>query len=92
VSQPVPPLGLIDTTNPASIIEHAASYAAFTGVANVTGQPAISLPVATDSTGMPCGVQLTARYNGEDLLLRVASQLEQAQPWSIQPVWPIRDA
>ena len=90
VSQPVPALGLIDTTNPASIIEHAASYAAITGVANVTGQPAISLPLATDSTGMPCGVQLTARCNGEDLLLRVASQLEHAQPWSIAPVWPAR--
>jgi amidase len=90
VSQPVPPLGLIDTTNPASIIEHAASYAAFTGVANVTGQPAISLPLATDSTGLPCGVQLVAAWDREDLLLRVAAQVEQAQPWSIAPVWPGR--
>ena len=91
ISQPVPPLGLIDTTNPASIIEHAASYAAFTGVANVTGQPAISLPLATDSTGLPVGVHLTARCNREDLLLRIASQVEQATPWSITPTWPPSD-
>jgi amidase len=90
VSQPVPPLGLIDTTNPASVIEHAASYAAFTGVANVTGQPAISLPLATDSDGMPCGVHFVARSDDEEVLLRLASQLEQAAPWSTAPVWPPR--
>jgi amidase len=81
VSQPAPPLGLIDTTNPSSVIEHAASYAAFTGIANVTGQPAISLPLATDADGLPCGVHFTARTDNEDLLLALASQLEQAQPW-----------
>ena len=90
VSQPVPPLGLIDTTNPASVIEHAASYAAFTGIANVTGQPAISLPLATDSTGMPCGVHFVARVDNEDLLLRLARQVEHAAPWSTTPVWPPR--
>jgi amidase len=91
ISQPVPPLGLIDTSNPASIIEHAASYAAFTGFANVTGQPAISLPLATDSTGLPCGVQLVAPCDREDLLLRIAAQIEHAAPWSIRPVWPARN-
>jgi amidase len=88
VSQPVPPLGLLDTTNPASIIEHAASYSAFTGVANVSGQPAISVPLGHDSTGLPCGIQLIARCGREDLLLRVASQLEDAAPWPIAPVNP----
>jgi amidase len=90
VSQPVPPLGLIDTTNPASVIEHASSYAAFTGIANVTGQPAISLPLATDSSGMPCGVQFVARADGEELLIRLAAQLEAASPWPTRPAWPPR--
>lgn len=85
VSQPVPPLGLIDTTNPASVMEHAASYAAFTGVANVTGQPAISLPLATDTDGLPCGVHFVGRVDNEDLLLSLAAQIEQASPWSIRP-------
>jgi amidase len=88
ISQPVPPLGLLDTTNPASMMEHGAAYSAFTGFANTTGQPAISLPLAVDATGLPIGVQLVAAFGREDLLLQVAAQIEQATPWSTRPVWP----
>lgn len=88
ISQPVPPLGLLDTTNPASMVEHGAAYSAFTAFANTTGQPAISLPLAVDVTGLPIGVQLVAAFGREDLLLQVAAQLEQAAPWSTAPVWP----
>ena len=49
---------------------------------NLTGQPAISLPLHWTSDGLPMGVQLVARHGREDLLLRVASQLEQAMPWA----------
>ncbi|MGI9615454.1 MAG: amidase [Acidimicrobiales bacterium] len=49
---------------------------------NLTGQPAISLPLHWTSDGLPMGVQLVARHGREDLLLRVASQLEQAVPWT----------
>jgi amidase len=48
---------------------------------NVTGQPAISLPVATSGDGLPIGIQLVAPYGREDLLIRVAAQLEAATPW-----------
>ena len=54
----------------------------FTAQFNVTGQPAVSLPLAWSSAGLPIGVQLVAAYSGEDVLIRLASQLEQAQPWS----------
>ena len=54
----------------------------FTTQFNVTGQPAVSLPLAWSSAGLPIGVQLVAAYAGEDLLIRLASQLERAQPWS----------
>ncbi len=54
----------------------------FTAQFNVTGQPAVSLPLAWSSAGLPIGVQLVAAYAGEDLLIRLASQLKQAQPWS----------
>jgi amidase len=49
---------------------------------NLTGLPAISLPLHWTADGLPMGVQLVARAGREDLLLRVASQLEQALPWS----------
>jgi amidase len=49
---------------------------------NITGQPAISLPLAVSASGLPIGVQLIAATGREDLLIRVASQLEQAAPWS----------
>jgi amidase len=91
LARPVPPLGLLDTTNLTSIREHAAAYAAMASPYNVTGQPAISLPLGVDAAGLPVGVQLVAAYGREDLLLRVAAQLESARPWSIAPVWPAVD-
>ena len=55
---------------------------AFTALFNVTGQPAISLPLHWTEDGLPIGVQLVAPYGREDLLIRVAAQLERAQPWA----------
>ncbi|MDI9917522.1 amidase [Rhodococcus sp. IEGM 1379] len=84
----VPPLGLLDTMNPASLWEHGMSFSGMTSPFNVTGQPAISLPLGKDSAGMPVGVQLVAAFGREDLLLQVAAQLEVARPWNTAPVWP----
>ncbi len=49
---------------------------------NMTGQPAISLPTHTTSGGVPIGVQLVGGPWEEAVLIRVASQLEKAMPWS----------
>ena len=49
---------------------------------NLTGVPALSLPFGASAGGLPIGVQLVAPLGREDLLLRVASQLEQAAPWA----------
>jgi amidase len=49
---------------------------------NITGQPAISLPLFWNSSNLPIGVQLVADFGREDLLIRVAAQLEQARPWN----------
>ena len=57
-------------------------YAAFAAAFNVTGQPAISLPLGTSTGGLPIGVQLVAAAYREDLLLQVAGQLERAVPWA----------
>jgi amidase len=55
---------------------------AFTALANVTGLPAISLPLHRTGDGLPIGVQLTAGPWDESSLIRVASQLERAAPWA----------
>ncbi len=56
-------------------------YTVFASPFNVSGQPAISLPLHWNDEGLPIGIQLVAAYGREDLLVRVAAQLEQAQPW-----------
>jgi amidase len=49
---------------------------------NVTGQPVINIPTGFDANGVPVGVQLVGRPNAEATIIALASQLEQAQPWS----------
>lgn len=78
---PVPPLGLLDTSRPESLYEHGSTYSAWTSVLNVTGMPAVSLPLGTDEDGMPVGVQLATDLGGEQLLLSLAAQVERAAPW-----------
>ncbi|GAA0966685.1 amidase family protein [Acrocarpospora macrocephala] len=56
-------------------------YSPFTMVFNVSGHPAISLPLGHSATGLPIGVQLIAPYGREDLLFQTATQLEHAMPW-----------
>ena len=53
----------------------------FTPIANLTGQPSISLPLGEAPDGMPIGVMLTAPTLREDLLLQVSAALEEATPW-----------
>ena len=58
------------------------SYVPFTPVFNVTGQPAISLPLHWSAGGLPVGVQIAGRFGDEATLLCLAAQLEQARPWA----------
>jgi len=83
---PAQPLGTYNSNVPGMDIyewgQHMYSFAAFTLIYNVTGLPAISLPLHMHSAGVPIGVQFGARFGGEATLLRLAAQLETACPWS----------
>jgi amidase len=76
------------TAGPATLLgEYVTNYvsglgSAFTRPINVTGQPAISLPLGWPGDGLPRGVQLVAGYGREDVLIRVAGALETAAPWA----------
>jgi amidase len=53
----------------------------YTSLFNVTGQPAISLPLHQTDTGLPIGIHFAARFGDEATLFRLAGQLEHASPW-----------
>ncbi len=84
MGEPPPPLGSFatDPEDPLRTIHRGEVTAAFTALINATGNPAISLPLQWSDDGLPIGVQLIAPLGREDVLLRVASQLEAAHPWA----------
>lgn len=80
-------LGLLDqTTN--KIARDNLRYVPFTQLANLTGTPAMSVPLHWTSNGLPLGVQFIAPFGDEGRLLQLAHQLETAQPWfNRMPNW-----
>lgn len=78
-------LGMLDYDTPGvslrDWLRRILEYGPFTAPFNISGDPAMSLPLGESRDGLPIGVQLVAGRGREDLLLQVAAQLEQAMPW-----------
>ncbi len=83
LAEPPPRLEEFDDVpgDPTAPMRRAGQWVAFTPPFNMSGQPAISLPLHWNADGLPIGVQLVAPYAREDLLIQIASQLENAHPW-----------
>ena len=64
------------------VVERNLAWVPYTQLANITGRPAISLPLHQTADGLPMGVQFIGRLASEGLLLRLARQLERAIPWA----------
>jgi len=80
IAIPPPEIGWLG--DPDGGIARILSVIPYTPAYNLTGQPALSLPLHWTSDGLPVGVQFVAAAGREDLLLRLAAQLEQARPWA----------
>jgi amidase len=77
-----PPIGHLDpTADYRQIMDRLLEWVAFTPLQNVTGEPAISLPIAESAAGLPVGMMLAAGHGQEARLLELAYELEEARPW-----------
>jgi amidase len=82
LAQAPPPVGaLMDEADPWANFDKAWHFTPFTQVANVTGLPAVSVPLFWSDEDLPIGVQLIGRPVDEATLIRVSAQLERARPW-----------
>ncbi|MDR3528013.1 MAG: amidase family protein [Rhizomicrobium sp.] len=84
LGEPVWPLGRFnpDRSDIEAAMDEFGAYVPFTPLQNITGQPAIAVPLYWNSEGLPIGVQFAAAFGDETTLLQLATQLEQAQPWA----------
>lgn len=82
LADPPPPVGFLAPTDYQQVIDRLVDWVAFTPLQNVTGDPAISLPVGQSANGLPVGMMLSADLGQESRLLELAYELEAARPWA----------
>jgi amidase len=84
LGEPPVPLGTFAAPpdNPLEPIFRAAMFVPFTPICNITGQPAMSVPLFWNAHGLPIGTHFIGRFGDEATLVHLAAQLEAARPWS----------
>jgi amidase len=84
LAEPPVPLGTFESPpdNPLYGMRRAADFIPFTPMGNVTGQPAMSVPLSWNEEGLPIGVHFIAKFGDEATLFRLAARLEEACPWA----------
>jgi amidase len=91
LAEPPLPLGTLESTpeNPLAGLMRSAAYTPYTPICNITGQPAMSVPLYWNGDNLPIGSHFMTRFGDEATLFRLAAQLEEARPWAERrpPVW-----
>ena len=82
VAQPPVPVGWFrESGDPAQEFERMKRWTPFTAIFNMTGQPAVNVPLHWSPDGLPIGIMLVGRPADEGTLISLSAQLEQARPW-----------
>src|SRR5690606_9445017 len=81
LAQPPAPIGYFHDQEPAENFERQKKFTPFTSMYNISGQPAVSVPLHVNADGLPIGIMLAGRLGGEGTLISLSAQLEEARPW-----------
>ncbi|MGE5292894.1 MAG: amidase [Micromonosporaceae bacterium] len=81
LAQPPVPVGYFHDQEPAENFERQKRFTPFTATYNVSGQPAVNLPLYWNADGLPIGVMLAGRMGEEGTLISLSAQIEAARPW-----------
>ncbi|HEY2550046.1 MAG TPA: amidase [Streptosporangiaceae bacterium] len=86
---PPRPVGWFDEVEPAENFERQKLFTPYTALYNLSGQPAVSLPLHWNDDGLPIGVMLAGRMGDEATLISLSAQVEAARPWRDRhpPIW-----
>ena len=85
LAQPPVPIGTFDVREgevPSDSWDRISAFAPITPLQNITGQPAMSIPLFWNQDGLPIGSHFVGRFGDEATLFRLAAQLEEARPWA----------
>jgi amidase len=89
LASPPVPVGYFDEVEPAENFERQKRFTPYTALYNLSGQPAVNVPLHWNAAGLPIGVMLAGRMGEESTLISLSAQLEAARPWKDRhpPIW-----